>query len=514
MEKVIKGAILDLFPFTKKATDGSFIPENILDEYLQSDDYKELVKFKDRVGGETHKDRRVREDLKTLIGADDELLLNDNAIWFITGIKKGTNGYAEASVEFFDEDKMDDHTAAKIRKIKGMLSAGVRPPISSVIKAYWDTKNVCQKLNKIKGVDITLNPGFEGTRIKEIIEEEKTYSQVTYSEPNNLIKVNKQLCVLEERTFSSNRPIRVLEDDSNSTDQGKGLINLLTANDNLKSFRVYKELTHQQYEILSRKDTETGFFTRLATESENELSHKVEELERIGFTEQVESREIRKIRLQSEFSNIKEMDEILSDLKKVHATSKKLASANLEGVPLEAKYLYRDIEAMINKIIDKTLETRNNSELIKTSTYSLASIKEELLLMEQSTIIQFSTILNDYKKYFKANEKTITDIKRRNLENTLLSKITSILTSQHEVIKSGGNLVTILGLTKFNSSIVKSAQILTPLIRKMMILEETTERVDSILQKLNAAYNQFFNDIKDYVFGRVKVDTLTNIKRN
>ena len=50
----------------------------------------------------------------------------------------------------------------------GMLSSGVKLPVSVVIQALWSKRNVAEKIVRIKGFDFTLNPSFKGAGDVEV----------------------------------------------------------------------------------------------------------------------------------------------------------------------------------------------------------------------------------------------------------------------------------------------------------------------------------------------------------
>ena len=76
--------LVRLFDTTTKAADGSVIPRGVCEEYLQSDDYKEVMQNKIAWGGITHKDRKIDPKYDGIIGIDDQVLVSENASHYLT----------------------------------------------------------------------------------------------------------------------------------------------------------------------------------------------------------------------------------------------------------------------------------------------------------------------------------------------------------------------------------------------------------------------------------------------
>lgn len=162
--------LVTLFPLDTSASDGSVIPLSSISEYLLSDSYKEnVVKKHLSVLGITHKDRKKNNsDLR--IGEDDTILMNKNNVGYISRIYTQNDGFAWAEVTILDANLFEGSMREDILYVTGLISSGMRPPISAVIDAFWDGNEVAQKINSIDGLDITLNPGFVGAEIKSILD--------------------------------------------------------------------------------------------------------------------------------------------------------------------------------------------------------------------------------------------------------------------------------------------------------------------------------------------------------
>lgn len=163
-----------LFSYINPASDNSRIPVDKVREYLNSDAYEESIRKKNMLGGITHYSRILKGDQKGVIGRDDNLWIENNATHVITKISIGDDGWVYANIEIFDENQMDQETAEKIRKIKGLIRQGVKLGLSSVVVAYWTEDEVCEKLISIKGADWTHNEAFKGASVVEVLGDDES----------------------------------------------------------------------------------------------------------------------------------------------------------------------------------------------------------------------------------------------------------------------------------------------------------------------------------------------------
>jgi len=171
--------LLKLFNTEDTAADGSVISRNVVEEYLNSNDYKYIINNKLSVGGLTHKDRGSEQlEQYSSIGEDDVPLITDNITHYITKIffKDATDNNCYAEIEIFNPDDFSGKRKDNIKNLEGMLKSGMMLPVSIVIQAQWSSQERCEKIIRIKGVDITLNPSFPNAGII------KVYSE--HNEPN------------------------------------------------------------------------------------------------------------------------------------------------------------------------------------------------------------------------------------------------------------------------------------------------------------------------------------------
>lgn len=155
---------IQLFQCDTKAKDGSVIPSEVVRTYLASPEYQEVNESNLILGGITHKDRTGDKSFKG-IGIDDPALINKNTIFRINNVRfHGLKIIADLTV--FDPDLFTGPIVDDINFVQGLLRSGVALTGSVVIDGKWDKDEVLKKLNCIVGWDITLNPSYKNSGVK------------------------------------------------------------------------------------------------------------------------------------------------------------------------------------------------------------------------------------------------------------------------------------------------------------------------------------------------------------
>lgn len=155
---------LKLFHTITPASDGSVIPRYIVEEYLNSDTYKNSIESGSVLCSLTHLNRNLKanKDLESAtgtIGKDDALMIHRSAVGKIIKIYLPDDPQDEwvyGICKLFDEELMDKESAENIRYIKGLIRNGVKCSTSAVVIGFWSQSEVCEKLISIKGNDFTL----------------------------------------------------------------------------------------------------------------------------------------------------------------------------------------------------------------------------------------------------------------------------------------------------------------------------------------------------------------------
>ena len=183
--------------FGTKASDGSLIGESVVRSYLETPECIEDLKAHRMIGSLTHRVRNISalgyssetaSNLKKTIAKDDGLLLIDSncppthyvdKLWI-------ENGALWAELQIFDEEGFDDQAVQAIRRLKSLLKC-TQIGISSVILGFWsgmkDGVDVLEKLVRCKGIDFTLSPSFPGSYVTDVMNDDGTVIEKTYSIP-------------------------------------------------------------------------------------------------------------------------------------------------------------------------------------------------------------------------------------------------------------------------------------------------------------------------------------------
>lgn len=181
------------------ASDGSIVPRDVVETYLNSEEYRNAIASKKMLGSLTHRARNLANApqsagtaLSKTIGKDDMMLLVgvSSPTHYVEKLYIENDGWCYADIKILEETGLDDEAIQYIRRLKGLLSQGIHPGVSAVIVAYWDStstgSDICRKIQSIKSLDVTLNPSWKAAQIVEIEgdNEEKTFSEIE-NDPKN-----------------------------------------------------------------------------------------------------------------------------------------------------------------------------------------------------------------------------------------------------------------------------------------------------------------------------------------
>lgn len=174
------------------ASDGSIVPRDVVETYLNSEEYKNAIESKKMLGSLTHRARNLANApqsagaaLSKTVGKDDMMLLVgvSSPTHYVERLYIENDGWCYADIKILEETGLDDEAIQYIRRLKGLLSQGIHPGVSAVIVAYWDStstgSDICRKIQSIKSLDITLNPSWKAAQVVKIDDEsEKSFSEV------------------------------------------------------------------------------------------------------------------------------------------------------------------------------------------------------------------------------------------------------------------------------------------------------------------------------------------------
>lgn len=227
------------------ASDGSIIPRETLEEYLRSENYLNAVKNRSMLGGLSHRLRNLENapeeirtsNLKHTIGKDDLMCFTPEVgspTHYIENIYVENDGWCYADIVLLSEEGMDDKAVQHIRRLKGLLSQGVKPGVSAVVLAAWSStsgsnSDICKKIIAIKSLDITANPSWTSAQITEVYDDQderifsntfpegdtvrvKLFSNVSDFGVGKSMKVGGQFCHVKAKAFSSSNFIEVVSE--------------------------------------------------------------------------------------------------------------------------------------------------------------------------------------------------------------------------------------------------------------------------------------------------------------
>lgn len=231
------------------ASDGSTVPYDVLQSYIDSEDCKKALRDHTMVSSLTHRCRNLRSvfpdkpELSKVVGRDDAMLVVDPQAppitHYITKLEIRSDHWLYAEAKILDEDGLDDTTIQNIRRLKGLIKNGIKVYCSCILLGLWKSQgkgtDVLSKLVAFKGCDITMNPSWNGAGLVEAWEEDKDgeiikmysdyesgneqlkvkafsdLSSFNYTGPKTS-KINGQFTILKAKQFSS---IGTVEDVDN-----------------------------------------------------------------------------------------------------------------------------------------------------------------------------------------------------------------------------------------------------------------------------------------------------------
>lgn len=153
-----------ILPCDLPAQSGDLIPRSVLESYINSPQLRDRLEKGLITGGMTHTSRKAKSEG---IPNADQILLDGNMFFKATKIYMVDN-FAVGEFTVFENLQFEGEMQTAYNTFITMLKNGIRPPVSSCIRAYWDD-NVCKEIEFLRGCDVTLQPGFTGSEIIEII---------------------------------------------------------------------------------------------------------------------------------------------------------------------------------------------------------------------------------------------------------------------------------------------------------------------------------------------------------
>lgn len=163
---------------SNRAADGSIIPLEPVESWLNSEDYKRLIDGRLGLGSLTHRIRSVETAsesignvgmLKKTIGKDDlGLIVSPEAPTFTHYVKsffietyKGTPWLCANLHIFSTDDGFDNIATENIKRLRALINNHIRLTVSLVVVAFWFNEpgskcDVAKKIKTIKSCDFTV----------------------------------------------------------------------------------------------------------------------------------------------------------------------------------------------------------------------------------------------------------------------------------------------------------------------------------------------------------------------
>jgi len=502
--------LVKLFDTTQKASDDSLIPREQVEEYLQSEDYKNIIANRLSVGGVTHKDRRMDPTYGELIGPDDLTLVNDNITHYITKIfLKDNDNFAYAIAETFDPDLFSGARRDNIINVIGLLKSGVRPPISIVIQALWDTREVCKKIIRIKGFDITWSPAFEGAGVETVFEADNFKNLSKESEDrrvfsDSLLTGKYEGCRMITKTFSVNSVVQISNDKYFPNEVLMGGSNpsqVVTWFEDKKSndkFYTRSEII-QKFGLNSEIAKKTRFMSEIPKGMVDEYEkNTLDNIDKVISSNGSSDK--------SSDIDRDESDDILDLLKEV---------TGVEDVE-SLKSRYHDSSQRLEKLISSVpKDDPNRRELLRskldqffrnapsTDTFStVSSVKDRVLLENYPRFSMINRLVKSYKRYYETYGASLTDSEFELLKSLFINDLNLLIKKVQDKIYKGATLNSLFALSQFNDEIVRSGQRLSRIYRQVFIADKAAGFIPPVKYKeWHAALSDFYDEFCKYTFG-------------
>lgn len=476
-----------LFDTTSYAADGSNIPRTSCEQYLQSEDYRSIIRDKTSIGGVSHKDRRLQPELKGLVGMDDQVLINDNATHYITKLyfRDGSN-FFYARARTFNPDLFAGRRRDNIINLMGLLETGVRMPVSVVIQALWSRRGVAEKIIKIKGFDFTQNPSFKGAGDIRIYSDVK---EDTDALPSEIVKqYSEQISSgdLELKTviYSSLGEVEVI---SGGDDTG----GLIDPTQSVPSFdRLYSKGTITYRDVVftyGQASEQARLFTDL-------------KIDKVG------DEELRKIvtDVATGERNVRSMDD-----EGQRVLNRKMPGAYDRLRILESFNGGNAVDT------DDELDHKINqiSQVYPNQSYSsVDAIASRMLNDQQPRLTKIDRIIRSYKHYVQQRPDGLDDSKALRLKLMFLQDLNLLLKDVLPEIRKGKTFTSLYGLTRYGDDVVSAANQLSDTYRKLIISEAIMKFVPKgIYGEWLVDIKAFYNAMTVLVFGSELTDTQFNL---
>lgn len=486
--------LIRLYNMVNPAADGSIISREVTEEYLQSEDYKTIIRDKIALGGKTHKDRTVGDEYRSSIGPDDEVLVRRNSLFYIKKIfTKPDSDFCWAIISIFNPDNFSGELRDEIVNLRGLLKEGTKLPCSVVIQAVWAADNRCLKIIRIKGVDFTMNPSFTGSGTEKLmsvhvisdVNETKMFSEVEG------VKRGTRLFSFQTEVEKDEQVFGELLEEYKKKIRGEVNDKVFTKREILLKYgrgsKEYKAFAMNQNVIDNNIMTKERLAECVAALQGANDSISQEEF--LTYLDDYVTPENKELFLQINRENTGKVQQLVNAVPKDDPNYKELIQTRLvnyfKGLPQSDKL------------------------------FSLGSIiQDKMRLMSYNRLIRFRFFVRLYKNYFLENQQTLTPEQRNSLEESFISDAQLLLKDALEYMKQGLNLSVYYQLGTYSPDLSRTARILSFYYRRLLISEDILGYIPpKIYQLWNQSMIDFLNNLIIFVFGsRIGMTNLSVIK--
>lgn len=499
------------------AADGSTIPRDKTIEYLSSKTYQEMTDNKLALCGFTHKDRVVSPTYKTIVGPDDQVLINENYVGYIEKIFVGEldDPYSYAIVQIFDPEDFAGKVGESITNFLGLMKVGVKLPSSVVIQAVWSPSNRAERIIKIKGMDFTQNPSFKGSgtvRTMSVVSSDQSADDIeaTKSFSNTLGDGN----VVATRTYSMGMLlVRSIDEPLSGSISPKSDCNCCNDNCLLCNSGMFKGLAPEH--VISRSELATLFglgnpiYKKLVIQGNVSLGSLRNLLKGGSITDMIPkivSKVSSKMGLPSAFGNDEDDEGSISSPKVIRII-------RLTGLPRPSvdKFISdngNSVDDILNnnhhegftksRLIDLLLDKTSDDEVRSFSSISNIQLKMNYLEYPKQDLIR--KIIRNYKFYYDVNKEKMNEKSMINFKTLVVSDIQWLISLVKSNIYDNQSLSNIFSLTSLGKDISDSANKLSRIYRKLMITEECLGFIPQLIyQDWRVKFNAFSDSILRYI---------------
>lgn len=162
-------AILGTFAIAAKNDDENHLTKRAFDKYLNSDIWKYQKEARNILGGLTHFYRNDAGSEEGM-GFSDELLLNSTITHYLEDCWTD-NERVYGVLNIFDDVSLYAEDQKKdILQLLRLIKSGVQISLSIVCEGLWSDNGDLEEILSLRGVDFTLDPAFEFSRITKILD--------------------------------------------------------------------------------------------------------------------------------------------------------------------------------------------------------------------------------------------------------------------------------------------------------------------------------------------------------